>query len=70
MDELRARDGDSSAAPVPWRRAIGMPVGPGEPLFDKLDADIAYAMMGIKRGQGRRSAPAFASVTQRGTSIR
>ena len=29
-----------------------MPVGLGEPLYDKLDADIAYAMMGINAVKG------------------
>jgi chorismate synthase len=32
--------------------ASGLPVGWGAPLFDKLDADIAYAMMGINAVKG------------------
>jgi len=45
MDALR-KSGDSCGARI---RVVaqGMPVGLGQPLFDKLDADIAYAMMGL-----------------------
>jgi hypothetical protein len=43
-------------------------VGLGEPLFDKLDADIAYAMMGINAVKGVEIGAGFASVTQRGTT--
>ncbi|HMW24779.1 MAG TPA: chorismate synthase, partial [Burkholderiaceae bacterium] len=45
MDELR-HAGDSCGARIEVQ-ARGMPDGLGMPLFDKLDADIAYAMMGI-----------------------
>ena len=45
-----------------------MPVGLGEPLFDKLDADIAYAMMGINAVKGVEIGAGFAVVTQRGTT--
>jgi len=44
-----------------------VPVGLGEPLFDKLDADIAYAMMGINAVKGVEIGAGFASVAQRGT---
>ena len=40
------------AARASTSRAHGVPVGLGEPLFDKLDADIAYAMMGINAVKG------------------
>ena len=48
--------------------ASGVPVGLGEPLFDKMDADIAYAMMGINAVKGVEIGAGFASVTQRGTT--
>ncbi len=44
-----------------------MPVGLGEPLFDKLDADIAHAMMGINAVKGVEIGAGFESVRQRGT---
>ena len=47
--------------------AQGMPVGLGQPLFDKLDADIAYAMMGLNAVKGVEIGAGFASVAQRGT---
>ena len=66
MDELR-RSGDSCGARIAVA-AHGVPVGWGEPLFDKLDADIAYAMMGINAVKGVEIGAGFASVRQRGTS--
>ena len=48
--------------------ASGVPVGLGEPLFDKMDADIAYAMMGINAVKGVEIGAGFASVAQRGTT--
>ncbi len=45
-----------------------VPVGLGEPLFDKLDADIAYAMMGINAVKGVEIGAGFASVAQRGST--
>ena len=56
MDALR-RDGDSVGARIEVV-ASQVPVGLGEPLFDKLDADIAYALMGINAVRVCRSAPA------------
>jgi chorismate synthase len=44
-----------------------MPVGLGQPLFDKLDADIAYAMMGINAVKGVEIGVGFACVTQKGS---
>ena len=66
MDQLR-KDGDSCGARVEVA-ACGVPVGLGEPLYDKLDADIAHAMMGINAVKGVEIGAGFASVTQRGTS--
>ncbi len=45
-----------------------VPVGLGEPLFDKLDADIAFAMMGINAVKGVEIGAGFASVAQRGST--
>ncbi len=47
--------------------ATGVPVGLGEPLFDKMDAEIAYAMMGINAVKGVEIGAGFASVAQRGS---
>ncbi len=47
--------------------ASNVPVGLGEPLFDKMDADIAYAMMGINAVKGVEIGAGFASVAQRGS---
>ena len=47
--------------------ADGIPAGWGEPLFDKLDADIAYAMMGINAVKGVEIGAGFRSVSQKGT---
>jgi len=66
MDELR-RAGDSCGARITVM-ARGVPVGLGQPLFDKLDADIAYAMMGINAVKGVEIGAGFASVAQRGTT--
>jgi chorismate synthase len=48
-------------------RASGVPVGLGQPLFDKLDADIAYAMMGINAVKGVEIGDGFAVVAQNGS---
>ena len=66
MDGLR-KAGDSCGARIRVT-ATGMPVGLGEPLFDKLDADIAFAMMGINAVKGVEIGAGFASVTQRGST--
>ena len=47
--------------------ATGVPVGLGEPLFDKMDADIAYAMMGINAVKGVEIGAGFESVRQKGS---
>ena len=65
MDALR-RDGDSCGARIAVR-AKGVPPGWGEPLFDKLDADIAHAMMGINAVKGVEIGDGFACVAQRGS---
>jgi chorismate synthase len=65
MDLLR-RDGDSIGARIDVV-ASNVPVGWGQPLYDKLDADIAYAMMGINAVKGVEIGAGFASVAQRGS---
>ena len=66
MDSLR-KAGDSCGARIRVT-AANMPVGLGAPLFDKLDADIAFAMMGINAVKGVEIGAGFGSVTQRGTT--
>lgn len=66
MDDLR-KAGDSCGARLSVM-ARNVPVGLGEPLYDKLDADIAYAMMGINAVKGVEIGAGFASVAQRGTT--
>lgn len=65
MDALR-KSGDSVGARL-YVEASGLPVGWGAPLFDKLDADIAYAMMGINAVKGVEIGAGFDSVRQRGS---
>jgi chorismate synthase len=65
MDALR-KAGDSCGARINVL-AAGLPVGWGQPLFDKLDADIAYAMMGINAVKGVEIGAGFACVAQRGS---
>ena len=65
MDSLR-KAGDSVGARL-YVEARNVPVGLGAPLFDKLDADIAYAMMGINAVKGVEIGAGFASVQQRGS---
>jgi chorismate synthase len=66
MDDLR-RAGDSVGARIVVE-ATGVPVGWGEPLFDKLDADIAHAMMGLNAVKGVEIGAGFASVAERGST--
>lgn len=65
MDALR-KSGDSVGARVNVV-ASGMPAGWGEPIYDRLDADIARAMMGINAVKGVEIGAGFASVVQKGT---
>jgi chorismate synthase len=50
--------------------ASGMPVGLGEPVFDRLDADIAHALMSINAVKGVELGAGFESVTQKGPEHR
>ena len=65
MDALR-KDGDSVGARIEVV-ATGVPVGWGEPLFDRLDADIAHAMMGLNAVKGVEIGAGFHAVAQRGS---
>jgi len=68
MDALR-KSGDSIGARVNVV-ASGVPPGLGEPIFDRLDADIAKAMMGINAVKGVEIGDGFGVVTQSGTEHR
>src|SRR4051794_412118 len=65
MDGLR-KAGDSCGARIDVV-AEKVPVGLGQPIYDKLDADIAYAMMGINAVKGVEVGAGFASVAQKGS---
>ncbi len=65
MDQLR-KDGDSVGAAITVV-AENVPVGWGEPVYDRLDAEIAYAMMGINAVKGVEIGAGFASIAQRGS---
>jgi len=65
MDELRSA-GDSCGAKVTVI-ATGVPVGWGEPVYGRLDSDIASAMMGINAVKGVEIGAGFACIEQRGS---
>ncbi|MCY4313840.1 MAG: chorismate synthase [Gammaproteobacteria bacterium] len=64
--EQTRRDGDSLGAGV-YVEALGVPVGWGEPVFDRLDADIAKAMMSINAVKGVEMGSGFESISQPGS---
>ena len=68
MDALR-KSGDSVGAEVSVV-ATGVPPGWGEPVFDRLDADIAHALMSINAAKGVEIGAGFESVRQKGTEHR
>lgn len=68
MDQLR-RDQDSVGAKITVV-AEGVLPGLGEPIFDRLDADLAHALMSINAVKGVEIGDGFAVVTQRGTEHR
>ena len=68
MDDLR-KQGDSVGARVNVV-ASGMPVGLGEPIFDRLDSDIAHAIMSINAVKGIEIGAGFKSVAQKGSQHR
>ncbi|WP_207063128.1 chorismate synthase [Motiliproteus sp. SC1-56] len=68
MDALR-KEGDSIGARISVV-ASGVPVGLGEPIFDRLDADLAHALMSINAVKGVEIGDGFAVVEQKGTEHR
>lgn len=68
MDALR-KEGDSIGARINVV-ASGVPPGLGEPVFDRLDADIAHALMSINAVKGVEIGAGFACVEQKGTGHR
>ncbi|MBA6230912.1 MULTISPECIES: chorismate synthase [unclassified Colwellia] len=72
LDELLRgiiREKDSIGAKI-MVRATNVPVGLGEPIFDRMDADIAHALMGINAVKGVEIGDGFAVVNQRGSEHR
>jgi chorismate synthase len=65
MDQLR-HAGDSVGARIEVM-AHNVPAGWGEPLYDKLDADIAHAMMGLNAVKGVSIGAGFGCIEQRGS---
>lgn len=68
ITELR-RQGDSIGARVTVR-ASGVPIGLGEPVFDKLSADIAHAIMGINAVKAVEIGSGFSVVNEHGSEHR
>lgn len=68
MDELREQ-GDSIGAKISVL-ASNVPPGLGEPVFDKLEADLAHGLMSINAVKGVELGAGFAAVTQRGSEHR
>ncbi|MDJ0939237.1 MAG: chorismate synthase [Woeseiaceae bacterium] len=68
MDALR-EEGDSIGAKISVL-ASNMPIGLGEPVFDKLEADIAKGLMSINAVKGVEIGAGFAAVSQRGSQHR
>ncbi len=68
MDALR-KSGDSIGARINVV-ASGMPVGLGEPIFDRLEADVAHAMMSINAVKGIEIGAGFNAITQKGSEHR
>lgn len=67
--DLLRREGDSIGARVNVI-AKHVPIGLGEPVFDKLDADIAHAMMGIPAAKGVEIGAGFSVIMQKGSENR
>ncbi|MCQ9328705.1 chorismate synthase [Pelistega suis] len=65
MDALR-KEGDSIGARIEVV-AENVPVGLGEPIYDRLDADIAYVMMGLNAVKGVSIGAGFNCITQKGS---
>ena len=68
MDRLR-KSGNSVGARVTVK-ALGVPVGLGEPIFDRLDADLAHALMSINAVKGVEIGDGFGCIEALGTDFR
>lgn len=68
IKELR-KQGDSIGARINIT-AKNVPVGLGEPIFDRLDADLAYGLMSIPAVKGVEIGAGFSCITQRGSENR
>jgi chorismate synthase len=68
MDNLR-KEGDSIGARITVV-ATGVPPGLGEPIFDRLDAELGYALMSINAVKGVEIGAGFACVNTKGTRFR
>ena len=68
LDQLR-QDGDSIGARVE-AEAVGVPIGWGEPVFDRIDASLAQALMSINAVKAVAVGDGFAVVEQRGSEHR
>lgn len=68
MRDLK-KEGDSIGAKITVR-VTNMPVGLGEPVFDRLDAELAHALMGINAVKGVEVGDGFACVNQKGSAHR
>lgn len=68
MDALR-KEGNSIGAKISVM-ATGVPPGLGEPVFDRLDADLAHALMSINAVKGVEIGAGFAAIEQKGTEHR
>ncbi|MGK0524325.1 MAG: chorismate synthase [Pseudomonadales bacterium] len=68
MDALR-KEGDSIGARINVV-AEGVPPGLGEPVFDRLDADLAHALMSINAVKGVEIGAGFGCIAQKGTAHR
>jgi len=68
MDALR-KEGNSIGAEITVM-AEGVPPGLGEPIFDRLDAEIAHALMSINAAKGVEIGAGFDCITQKGTEHR
>lgn len=68
MDALR-KEGNSIGARINVV-ASGLPAGLGEPVFDRMDAEIAHALMSINAVKGVEIGAGFAAIEQKGTEHR
>ena len=67
--ETLRREGDSIGARI-GVMARGVPIGLGDPVFERLDATLAFAMMSINAVKGVEIGAGFSAVTQRGSEHR